>query len=62
MRRILFDGAQIEIGLLPLEAIVIGNVLWIKVSGVWKSAILWLNVGGTWKQSTPRVKVAGVWR
>lgn len=60
MRRILFDGAQIELGLLPLEAP--KNKIWIKILGIWKLATLWINVLGTWKIGKPFVKVEGNWK
>jgi hypothetical protein len=60
--RRLFDGATIEINQMPLVALPVGNLMWIKVSGVWKQAITWIKVSGTWKQSTPKIKVSGIWK
>lgn len=37
------------------------NIIWFKVSGVWKQCITWVNVGGVWKEVNPNVKVSGVW-
>lgn len=40
-----------------------GTPTFIKVSGVWKSAVIWVKVAGTWKQvSRMWVKVAGTWK
>jgi hypothetical protein len=54
-----FDGAQIEIGSLPISY---GNRIWIKVSGAWTQGMLWIKVSGVWKTCTPKIKVAGTWR
>lgn len=61
--RRLFDGATIEINQLPIVAASTptGNIMWIKVSGVWRRAITWIKVSGVWKQATPKIKVAGIW-
>lgn len=59
--RRLFDGAQIELGILPIVAPP-SNKFWIKISGTWKEATLWLKVAGVWKQATPKTKVAGIWK
>jgi len=61
--RRLFDGAQIELGLLPIEAIVVaGSKIWIKVAGTWKEATPFIKVSGTWKQATPFINVSGTWK
>jgi len=61
--RRLFDGAQIEIGSIPIQATPsILSVFWIKVAGVWKQAITWIKIAGVWKQSTPYIKVGGTWK
>jgi hypothetical protein len=61
--RRLFDGAQIEIGSIPIELPVSGNIMWIKVEGVWKQAsAVWIKVAGVWKQAEPKIKISGVWR
>jgi hypothetical protein len=59
--RRLFDGAQIEIGSLPIVKS-IGTKIWIKVSGVWKETIPYLKVSSVWKAVTPYIKVSGVWK
>lgn len=63
--RRLFDGAQIELGILPIVGPATppaGNQFWIKIAGTWKQATLWLKVAGVWKQATPKTKVAGTWQ
>jgi hypothetical protein len=61
--RRLFDGAQIEIGSIPIQGIAsISSIFWIKIAGVWKQAITWIKVAGIWKQATPYIKVGGVWK
>jgi hypothetical protein len=60
--RRLFDGAQIEIGSIPIELPVSGNIMWIKILGVWKDAITWIKVAGVWKTANPKIKISGVWR
>ena len=61
--RRLFDGAQIEIGSIPIQAAPnVSSIFWIKVAGVWKQAITWIKVSGVWKQATPYIKVGGVWK
>jgi hypothetical protein len=59
--RRLFDGAQIEIGSIPIQSTATKK-FWIKISGVWKEAITWIKVAGVWKQATPWVKVNGTWK
>lgn len=63
MRRLLFDGAQIELGLLPLEAALapVGTIAYIKVSGVWQLATPYIKVGGAWQLAQPYIKAAGAW-
>jgi hypothetical protein len=60
--RRLFDGATIEIGQVPIELPVSGNIMWIKIAGVWKDAITWIKVSGVWKTANPKIKISGVWR
>ena len=60
--RRLFDGAQIEIGSIPIEAPVSGTIFWIKVSGVWKQATAFIKISGVWKQVTTYIKVSGIWK
>jgi hypothetical protein len=64
--RRLYDGAQIELGILPIVASAPApapsNKLWIKISGTWREAITWIKISGIWKQATPKTKVAGVWQ
>lgn len=64
MRRLLFDGAQIELGLLPLQAALspVGTIAYIKVSGVWQIATPYIKVGGTWQLAQPSIKVGGTWQ
>lgn len=63
--RRLFDGATIEIGQLPIVAAALppaAVTLWIRDSGVWKTAVLWVKASGTWKVATLNVKDAGTWK
>lgn len=63
-RRLLFDGALIELGLLPLEAPPAppsGTQAFIKVSGVWELATVFIKVSGTWQPAQPFWKDSGVW-
>lgn len=62
--RRLFDGAQIELDILPIVAPTPTptNKFWIKVSGVWKDAVTWIKVVGVWKQADPKIKIAGIWK
>jgi hypothetical protein len=61
--RRLFDGAQKEIGSLPIVGIVAAvTKIWIKISGVWKESTPYLKVSGVWKAITPYIKVSGVWK
>jgi hypothetical protein len=64
--RRLYDGAQIELGILPIVASAPtptpSNKFWLKVAGTWKEAVTWIKVLGVWKQATPKTKVAGVWQ
>lgn len=63
MRRLLFDGAQIELGLLPLVAALapVGTISYVKVGGVWLTATAYIKVGGAWVTNSPYVKVSGTW-
>jgi hypothetical protein len=64
-RRLLFDGAQIELGLLPLVAPPpppVGVVAYIKVAGTWQTATPYIKVAGTWQPATPSIKVSGTWQ
>jgi hypothetical protein len=64
--RRLYDGAQIELGILPIVAPVPppsgATKIWLNVSGVWKECVVWLNVSGTWKIVTPYLNVGGTWK
>jgi hypothetical protein len=60
--RRLYDGAQIELGILPIVASAPSNKFWLKVAGTWKEAITWIKVLGVWKQADPKIKIAGIWR
>jgi hypothetical protein len=64
VRRILFDEAQIELGLLPLEAPAAppaGTVAYVKDAGTWKTATVHVKDGGTWKVATAYVRDGGTW-
>lgn len=50
--------SYIQIPLNPLTA----NIVWIKVSGVWKQATVWIKESGVWKTATPNIKVSGQWK
>lgn len=43
----------------PLSA---ATIVWIKVSGVWKTATVFIKVSGVWKQTTPFVNISGQWK
>ena len=62
-RRLLFDGALIELGQLPLIAAIIpaGTVAYIKIGGVWLSATPYIKDGGIWKLAAPHIKETGAW-
>ena len=61
--RRLFDGAQIEIGSIPIQATPsVSSIFWIKVAGVWKQATAFIKISGVWKQATPYIKVSGIWK
>jgi hypothetical protein len=58
-----FDGAQTEIGSLPIAGIAAAvTKIWIKVSGVWKESTPYLKVSSVWKAIIPYIKVSGVWK
>jgi hypothetical protein len=63
--RRLYDGAQIELGILPIVAPAPppsgATKFWIKVSGVWKEATTYIKIAGVWKTATPAIKVSGTW-
>ena len=63
-RRLLFDGALIELGQLPLIAAIIpaGTVAYIKVGGVWMSATPYIKDAGVWKLAQPYFKHTGAWQ
>lgn len=64
MRRVLFDEAHVELGLLPLEAPAAppaGTIAYVKDAATWKPAAIYVKDGGTWKPATAFVKDAGVW-
>jgi hypothetical protein len=63
-RRLLFDGALIELGLLPLEAPPAppsGTQAFIRVSGVWQTASVFIKVAGVWQPAQPFWKDSGAW-
>ena len=64
--RRLYDGAQIELGILPIVAPApppSGALkVWLNVAGTWKECVVWLNVAGTWKTATTSLNVGGVWK
>ena len=60
-RRLLFDGALIELGQLPLEFIPAGTLAYIKIGGVWMSATPYIKVSGAWQLARPYFKDTGVW-
>jgi hypothetical protein len=61
--RRLFDGAQIELDILPIVGTSsVSSIFWLNVGGTWKQAITWIKVSGVWKQATPFVKIGGVWK
>ena len=67
-----FDGAQEELGSLPIEATsqptpptpeTIGiNFFWVKDSGTWRRCIAYLNESGTYSYVKPYIKVSGTWK
>jgi hypothetical protein len=63
--RRLFDGAQIELDILPIVGApppVAGSQFYIKVAGVWKTATAYIKVAGVWKVADPYIKVTGTWK
>jgi hypothetical protein len=61
--RRLFDGAQIELEILPIVGTSsVSSIFWLNVGGIWKQAVTWIKVAGVWKTTTPYIKVAGVWK
>lgn len=38
------------------------NVVWVRVSGVWKQAVPYVKHNGVWKEATAMVRHNGVWR
>jgi hypothetical protein len=62
--RRLFDGAQIEIGSVPIVSVAAPPSVqaWIKVAGTWREATPFVRVAGTWQQATPSMKIAGTWQ
>lgn len=62
--RRLFDGAQQELGLLPVVGGVVaaGTKVWLRVAGVWRETIPWIKIAGVWKQATTYIRVNGVWK
>lgn len=61
-RRLLFDGALIELGQLPLEFVPAGTLVYVKVGGFWMSATPYVKVSGAWQLASPYVKVGGAWQ
>ena len=63
-RRLLFDGALIELGQLPLIAAIIpaGTLAYIKIGGVWMSATPYIKVSGAWQLAQPYLKDGGTWQ
>jgi hypothetical protein len=60
--RKLFDGAQIELEILPIVGTSsVSSIFWLNVGGTWKQVVTWIKVAGVWKTSTPKIKVSGVW-
>ena len=61
--RRLFDGAQIELEILPIVgASSVSSIFWLNVGGIWKQATAYIKVAGVWKTATPNIKVSGVWK
>jgi hypothetical protein len=58
--RIFFDGAQEEIGSLPIVSS--DTRIWLKVNGVWKKVRVYLKVNGVWRQVVTFLKNSSVWR
>lgn len=63
----LFDGAQKEIGSVPLSnppetQSGIFTKVWLKVSGVWKETTVYIKISGVWKTATTYLKVSGIWK
>jgi hypothetical protein len=49
-----FEYVQIPLNL--------GTIVWIKVSGIWKTTTVFIKVSGVWKQATTFIKISGIWR
>lgn len=59
--RRLFDGAQVEIGSLPITTVSL-NKFWIKIAGTWKQAVAFVKISGNWQQIQPKINISGIWR
>jgi hypothetical protein len=55
-----FDGAQEEIGSLPIVSS--NSRFWIKINGVWKKTRVYLKINGVWRQVVAHFKNSGMWR
>jgi hypothetical protein len=60
--RRLFDGAQQEIGSIPIVGFVAGGQAFVNVLGVWKTAVAWVKASGAWKLATGNVNDSGTWK
>jgi hypothetical protein len=65
-----FDGAQEELGSLPIEAtaqpqptpeLVGTTLLWIKDNGTWRITTVYRRESGIYKYTKPSTKVDGEW-
>lgn len=62
-----FDGAQEEIGSIPLAATtppvqILDSKIWVRVSGVWRQAVPYVKVSGAWQVSKPKFNDADTWK
>ena len=64
-----FDGAQEEIGSLPIiqsaappAEPTLDSIFWIRIGGVWRKTITRIRVNGTWMKAHPVTRVDGEWK
>lgn len=65
-----FDGAQQEIGSLPIvyvapgeEELVSGpSEIYVRIDGAWRKGIVYTRVAGEWKAATSFAKVTDTWK
>jgi hypothetical protein len=48
--------------LAPAAAPPTGTIVWLRVSGTWKTTTPYTRIAGTWRVATPYTRIAGTWR